>query len=114
YLRPRPSAQYRSAPHYAHPSYQASMLTPYPSTDSSPPPLHDALPIWQHPSAMARLHALRGATTVDRNEAEAIVGATEWLMREIGLEEHTSELQSLAYLVWRLLLVKKKKLEGVL
>ena len=28
---------------------------------------------------MARLHALRGATTVDRNEAEAIVGATEWL-----------------------------------
>ena len=32
---------------------------------------------------MARLHALRGATTVDRNEAEAITGATEWLMREI-------------------------------
>src|SRR5215212_1558331 len=32
---------------------------------------------------MARLHALRGATTVDRNDAEAIVGATEWLMREI-------------------------------
>lgn len=30
-----------------------------------------------------RLHALRGATTVDRNEADAIVGATEWLMREI-------------------------------
>src|SRR3954454_10912107 len=39
--------------------------------------------IWQHASAMARLHALRGATTVDRNDAEAIVGATEWLMREI-------------------------------
>ena len=32
---------------------------------------------------MARLHALRGASTVDRNDAEAIVGATEWLMREI-------------------------------
>ena len=30
-----------------------------------------------------RLHALRGATTVDQNDAEAIVGATEWLMREI-------------------------------
>src|SRR3712207_3640093 len=30
-----------------------------------------------------RLHALRGATTVDRNDADAIVGATEWLMREI-------------------------------
>jgi chorismate mutase len=39
--------------------------------------------IWQHPSAMDRLHALRGATTVDRNDAEAIVGATEWLIREI-------------------------------
>ena len=32
---------------------------------------------------MAKLHALRGASTVDRNDAEAIVGATEWLMREI-------------------------------
>src|SRR4051794_10265084 len=39
--------------------------------------------IWQHANAMARLHALRGATTVDRNDAEAIVGATEWLIREI-------------------------------
>ena len=30
-----------------------------------------------------RLYALRGATTVDRNDADAIVGATEWLIREI-------------------------------
>jgi chorismate mutase len=30
-----------------------------------------------------RLFALRGATSVDRNTAEAILGATEWLMREI-------------------------------
>jgi chorismate mutase len=30
-----------------------------------------------------RLHALRGATTVDRNERQAILGATEWLLREI-------------------------------
>jgi chorismate mutase len=30
-----------------------------------------------------RLHALRGATTVDRNSTDAILGATEWLMREI-------------------------------
>ena len=30
-----------------------------------------------------RLFALRGATTVDRNEAHAIIGATEWLLREI-------------------------------
>jgi chorismate mutase len=30
-----------------------------------------------------RLHALRGATTVDRNEPDAILDATEWLLREI-------------------------------
>jgi chorismate mutase len=30
-----------------------------------------------------RLFALRGATTVDRNDAQAILGATEWLLREI-------------------------------
>jgi len=32
-----------------------------------------------------RLHALRGATTVDRNTPDAILGATEWLLREIML-----------------------------
>src|SRR5439155_17108695 len=30
-----------------------------------------------------RLHAMRGATTVDRNDPDAILGATEWLLREI-------------------------------
>ena len=30
-----------------------------------------------------RLFALRGASSVDRNDAQAILGATEWLMREI-------------------------------
>ena len=30
-----------------------------------------------------RLHALRGATTVDQNAPDAILGATEWLLREI-------------------------------
>ncbi len=30
-----------------------------------------------------RLFALRGATTVDVNDAQAILGATEWLLREI-------------------------------
>ncbi len=30
-----------------------------------------------------RLFALRGASSVDRNESEAILGATEWLLREI-------------------------------
>ena len=30
-----------------------------------------------------RLFALRGATSVDQNSADAILGATEWLLREI-------------------------------
>jgi chorismate mutase len=30
-----------------------------------------------------RLFALRGASSVDQNEAQAIIGATEWLLREI-------------------------------
>ena len=30
-----------------------------------------------------RLFALRGASSVDQNEAQAILGATEWLLREI-------------------------------
>ena len=30
-----------------------------------------------------RLFALRGASSVDLNEAQAILGATEWLLREI-------------------------------
>jgi len=30
-----------------------------------------------------RLFALRGASSVDRNEADAILGSTEWLLREI-------------------------------
>lgn len=30
-----------------------------------------------------RLFALRGASSVDRNDADAILGATSWLMREI-------------------------------
>jgi chorismate mutase len=33
--------------------------------------------------ARMRLFALRGASSVDRNTSEAILGATEWLMREI-------------------------------
>jgi len=30
-----------------------------------------------------RLFALRGASSVDRNDARAILGSTEWLLREI-------------------------------
>jgi chorismate mutase len=30
-----------------------------------------------------RLYALRGASSVDQNDAQAILGSTEWLLREI-------------------------------
>jgi chorismate mutase len=38
--------------------------------------------LWHNPAAM-RLFALRGANTVESNEARAIVDATEALMREL-------------------------------
>src|SRR2546425_583504 len=47
---------------------------------------------------------------VDDQIFQRIIGTVESLLRDIGRsEEHTSELQSLAYLVCRLLLEKKKK-----
>src|SRR5205823_15088296 len=59
--------------------------------------LHDALPISAPP---ARVQALAPALSRDW------VGACRELLRQRS-EEHTSELQSLAYLVCRLLLEKK-------
>src|SRR2546425_2619478 len=58
--------------------------------------LHDALPISSTPSS----------TVVPRCSAPPY--SRTWIGRERS-EEHTSELQSLAYLVCRLLLEKKKK-----
>src|SRR2546425_9451598 len=60
--------------------------------------LHDALPIWMSLSSSPRRSA--SACTVARSPILA-----SDLVRS---EEHTSELQSLAYLVCRLLLEKKK------
>src|SRR2546425_6497160 len=57
--------------------------------------LHDALPICRHPRAHAQ--ALR--RTRHRPHQDRVARS----------EEHTSELQSLAYLVCRLLLEKKKQ-----
>src|SRR2546425_13355212 len=67
--------------------------------------LHDALPI------LRRLE--RGASWSQIVEAvEASKGESweQFHLRHGRSEEHTSELQSLAYLVCRLLLEKKKKL----
>src|SRR5205823_13808672 len=82
--------------------------------------LHDALPICDRPlgdpdrrrdpqgaPAAGGLILSALATLIGRLPA----GAGAWLGRRLGdlrSEEHTSELQSLAYLVCRLLLEKKK------
>src|SRR2546425_6386053 len=73
--------------------------------------LHDALPICHRV-----VHPGRAAKEPDGRDfvLAARVGATTYLAastksRPSRSEEHTSELQSLAYLVCRLLLEKKKK-----
>src|SRR5205823_12686929 len=74
--------------------------------------LHDALPIWPDvtptfsypemaPTVLALVHGRHRPITVQPDQL--------WLAGSRS-EEHTSELQSLAYLVCRLLLEKKKKI----
>src|SRR3989441_4383667 len=52
---------------------------------------------------------LRHGTTAQRTAAYVLVSTSAYLALARRSEEHTSELQSLAYLVCRLLLEKKKK-----
>src|SRR5205823_13062539 len=61
--------------------------------------LHDALPICRQGSAVGR----------DGHVIHAGVRVLPFRPTPLRSEEHTSELQSLAYLVCRLLLEKKKK-----
>src|SRR2546425_11065486 len=63
--------------------------------------LHDALPISSQP-------ARPPTTSQNRRRRSPSPSAAS----SIRSEEHTSELQSLAYLVCRLLLEKKKKTQG--
>src|SRR2546425_6468663 len=66
--------------------------------------LHDALPIYPRPALGQRRRSAQSGLperpAFPRQGAEAVRARSE---------EHTSELQSLAYLVCRLLLEKKKK-----
>src|SRR2546425_9374964 len=73
--------------------------------------LHDALPIYYRfgdlPSGTYKItFELSGFKTVAINAFELGIG---FVARTDRSEEHTSELQSLAYLVCRLLLEKKKQ-----
>src|SRR2546425_9235279 len=68
--------------------------------------LHDALPIC---SCAARWRGSTVQAAADRDHPDRRIGAKSVpTARETRSEEHTSELQSLAYLVCRLLLEKKK------
>src|SRR2546425_2311987 len=67
--------------------------------------LHDALPISPH---VAFTMCPRTSTS-----AESVAGSSRSASGSRRSEEHTSELQSLAYLVCRLLLEKKKKITAV-
>src|SRR2546425_9074236 len=69
--------------------------------------LHDALPILD--VFEDALQALGGRERVDRAEARVRDDHDLAGLDVARSEEHTSELQSLAYLVCRLLLEKKKK-----
>src|SRR5687767_15744690 len=81
--------------------------------------LHDALPIWLRHDALwldRRYGSRFGSYPAQRRSHPARStgesGNQFWSISEMDpfrSEEHTSELQSLAYLVCRLLLEKKKK-----
>src|SRR3989441_3465163 len=64
--------------------------------------LHDALPIYQAENERA------GCAARGRDERAHVLRRRLVRLRRRRSEEHTSELQSLAYLVCRLLLEKKK------
>src|SRR5687767_15927167 len=76
--------------------------------------LHDALPISAHAvrAASARVRGPRQPAPGGRRPRAGIRREAADRLEQAGegrSEEHTSELQSLAYLVCRLLLEKKKK-----
>src|SRR2546425_7716705 len=71
--------------------------------------LHDALPISANLDGV--LPALIGGVERSGLEVGHGAGCTPHIV--VRSEEHTSELQSLAYLVCRLLLEKKKKEEPI-
>src|SRR2546425_10502036 len=74
--------------------------------------LHDALPIWRLAWDHMRSVGLSRPHTEFTYDSPAVAARLVHLLRTRCFdrsEEHTSELQSLAYLVCRLLLEKKKK-----
>src|SRR2546425_7360599 len=81
-----------------------SPLFPYPPLSRSPRDPHAAV----RPEAEQPAPEVRRARRVGQRLVLDVAGDDDALRADRS-EEHTSELQSLAYLVCRLLLVKKKK-----
>src|SRR2546425_9769113 len=80
--------------------------------------LHDALPISSVTSRICRSARASAATTFGRvppamTPMLTVVSPNTGSVGQVRSEEHTSELQSLAYLVCRLLLEKKKRTDHV-
>src|SRR5687767_15998960 len=76
--------------------------------------LHDALPIYNFGRKWLRERVVQGVKRASGRRGEEKEREREYLRNvpsksSCRSEEHTSELQSLAYLVCRLLLEKKKK-----
>src|SRR5205823_12591505 len=82
-------------------------------TDPAPPKiytlsLHDALPIYPHPVAETSAIGIGAQIPLRQQEFVGQIAHAGVDDANGRSEEHTSELQSLAYLVCRLLLEKKK------
>src|SRR2546425_7171400 len=75
--------------------------------------LHDALPIYGPRPRHERVHGLREPREIRILHHELHRLAEPERPGAVRSEEHTSELQSLAYLVCRLLLEKKKKKQEI-
>src|SRR5438445_6689209 len=88
-----------------------------PSPDTAPTAiytlsLHDALPIYAHPSPSASRSSGKPTSarlvTITRIASSSPTSHAKRKQSSLRSEEHTSELQSRQYLVCRLLLEKKK------
>src|SRR5687767_15776290 len=79
--------------------------------------LHDALPIWgRATSRSCRTTAVwtaPGSAFSSRTTGSGASSRRTWARTRSRSEEHTSELQSLAYLVCRLLLEKKNTTHSI-
>src|SRR5205823_12624657 len=87
-------------------------LFPYTTLFRSPPAPFRGGPRRRRAHLGRVLRCVRPATRLERNAFTAVVllrDAAGPALRPLRSEEHTSELQSLAYLVCRLLLEKKNK-----